>query len=141
MSSQQAAVCAPLQVFDIATGQDLALLSQGHYDTVTACTYSPHTRHLWSTGLDGAILAWSPYTLPELEIQASTNHYMDSWLAAATAGRGRQQQGATSGTAAAAAAGEVQASGVGGRRAGRSAPLDVDYWSDDEEVLIGNWRS
>lgn len=139
VSCLHAVTCALPQVFDIASGQELALLSQGHYDTVTACIYSPHTGHLWSTGLDGAILAWSPYTLPEPETQASTNHYMDSWLAAATAGRGRQQQQQQG--RAAAAAGGVQASGGSGRRAGRSALLDVDYWSEDEDLLVGNWRS
>lgn len=126
----------------MSTGQEVALLSQGHYDTVTACVYSPNTGHLWSSGLDGAVLAWSPYTLPELETQPITTHYMDSWLAAATAGRGRQQL-AASGSAAGAAAGVPQAGAgdSGGGRAGRAALPDVDYWSDDEDLLVGAWRS
>lgn len=114
-----------MQVFDIATGQELALLSQGHYDTVTACVFSPLTGHLWSTGLDGMILAWCPDTQPDIDAQPTTSHYLDTWLPAAAAGRGRQrqdQEGTGGGTAAAA----------GLRARGRAALPDVDFWSDDE---------
>jgi hypothetical protein len=87
-------------------------------------------------------LAWSPYTLPDIDTQPVTNHYMDSWLAAATAGRGRQQRAAGGSVAGAAAA--VTQAGAGGSAGGRSggaALPDVDYWSDEEELLVGAWCS
>ena len=126
------------QVFDTTTGHELALLSQGHCDTVTACVYSPKTGHLWSTSLDGAVLAWAPWTQPEQEQDTATPHYLDSWLAAAAGGRGRQQhQQQQQGGGGHRGSGRVAAvvtGNVGGRA--RALP-DIDFWSDDEELLVG----
>lgn len=120
---------------DVATGQELALLSQGHYDTITCCAYSPITGHLWSAGLDGAILAWGPRPLPDAP-PAHAASYVDDWLASATAGRGRQRQGGDDSRGLAAAA---AAAGSGGRAGGKAALPDVDFWSDDDELLVGGW--
>lgn len=118
------------QVFDIMSGQQLTLLTQGHYDTVTAAVYSPLTGHLWSTGLDGAVLAWAPWTFPADPEPQAPEHYMDAWLAAATAGRGRQQRQFA-----------VAGGGAAAGQQGSKAPLpDVDFWSDDEDLLIGGGR-
>jgi len=117
------------QVFDVTSGHEMTVLSQGHYDTVTACVYSPKTGHLWSTGLDGAVLAWSPWTQREQDVSAPSAHYMDAWLAAAAGGRGRQQlQQQQQGD---------EGSGSGGNRVSRTALPDVDFWSDDDELLVG----
>jgi hypothetical protein len=127
-----------VQVLDTATGEELRVLGQGHYDTITSCVYSPLTGHLWSTGLDGAVLAWCPYTLRDPQPEPTSQHYMDSWLAAAAAGRGRQQGvGGSNGMAAVAAGG-----GAGGSSGGRRVGLpDVDCWSEEEEFLqqTGAW--
>lgn len=126
-----------MQVLDVATGQELALLSQGHYDAVTACAYSPITGHLWSTGLDGALLAWAPKTLPDAQPAQPAPHYLDSWLAAATAGRGRQQEQQRQGLASGGSSVAAAAAGS----SGRAVLPDVDCWSDDEGLLVSGWDS
>lgn len=108
-----------LQVFDIALGQQITLLSQGHYDTVTACVYSPLTNQLYSCGIDGALLAWEPWNDEVVANPQQQQYYgMDYWLAAA-AGR-RVAQLAQSDTAAPAV----------------SVAADVDAWSEDDEYEL-----
>jgi hypothetical protein len=128
-------------VLATVSGEELGVLGQGHYDTVTACVYSPLTGHLWSTGLDGAVLAWCPYTLRDPQPQPTSHHYMDAWLAAAAAGRGRQQ-----GMAGSSGNNSVAAVAAGGRAVGSSGDHrvglpDLDCWSEEEEFLqqAGAW--
>lgn len=123
-----------VQVLDVHSGQQLALLSQGHYDAVCACAFSPSTGRLWSAGLDGAVLAWEPRPQDGHGDEGGAGgHAMDTWLAAAAAGRGSSRHHQHHAASNAAGAG-----GTGGRRAGGRAPLpDIDFWSDDEEKLVG----
>ena len=102
-----------MQVFDIALGQQIALLCQGHYDTVTACVYSPLTNQLYSCGIDGALLAWEPWkdepaVVPQPQLQQ--HHGLDYWLAAAAGRRAAPSAAVGAGPAA-----------------------DIDAWSDDDE--------
>jgi hypothetical protein len=117
-----------LQVFDVATGRQLTLLSQGHFDMVTACVYSPHTGQLWSAGMDGAVLAWEPWQPPDQEPEENSTSRSDWWLAAAAGGRGSLPQ---QGTQAVQIAGRA-AAGAGVLR--RMAVADVDAWSDDDDI-------
>ncbi|KAF8058843.1 ATCSA-1 [Scenedesmus sp. PABB004] len=115
-----------VQVFDVQSGAEVALLSQGHYDAVTACAYSPRTGQLWSAGADGAVLAWEPWRgadAPDEEDGADARAQQeqagpgpDWWMAAASS---RRRAAAPPAAAAAAAAPR------------RTAP-DIDAWSDDE---------
>lgn len=101
------------------TGQQVALLSQGHYDTVTACVYSPLTNQLYSCGIDGAILAWEPWKEEPVDEyqQQQQPHQMDWWLAAAA---GRRVPAA-----------EHRAAPVAA-----TAVADVDAWTDDDEAYM-----
>lgn len=117
-----------LQVFDVATGHQLALLSQGHFDLVTACVYSPRTGQLWSAGMDGAVLAWEPWQSPDDEAEEEGGICRsDWWLASAGGGGGyRPQQGPQASQTARSA---PAAAGAGVRR---RIVADVDEWSDDD---------
>jgi hypothetical protein len=117
-----------LQVFDIASGEQLALLNQGHYDTVTACAYSPNTQQLFSAATDGVVLVWEPWTQPDTAADAAASDAAgqvdrDWWLAAAS-GRRQQQQQQPSGPAT-----------VGARAANRPTAADIDAWSEDEGMV------
>jgi hypothetical protein len=121
-----------VQVFDIATGEQLALLSQGHYDTVTACAYSPHSQQLFTAATDGVVLVWEPWTQPDEDhagaaaaAVAGTAGSLDpDWWLAAASGRRQKQQQQQGGVAAAAA-----------RAASRPVAADIDAWSEDEDML------
>jgi predicted phage tail protein len=127
-------VAAHAQVFDIASGEQLALLSQGHYDTVTACAYSPHTQQLFSAATDGVVLVWEPWTELDAEagdaaaaaIDAAGHLDRDWWLAAASGRRQQQQQQ------------QQQPSGTyprAARAASRLIAADIDAWSEDDGML------
>lgn len=109
-----------LQVFNTLTGQQTALLSQGHYDTVTGCVYSPLTDQLFSCGIDGALLTWEPWRdEPETKAQQYQQpHQRDWWLAAA--------------------AGRSLAGVIGAVPAPAAVPVapaaDIDAWSDEDDV-------
>lgn len=51
---------APWQVYDTATGEQLAHLRQGHFEPVTSCAWSALTQQLYTAASDGAVLAWAP---------------------------------------------------------------------------------
>lgn len=48
-----------LQVFDVLSGQLLSELSQGHFESINACTYNHLRQELYSAGNDGNIVAWT----------------------------------------------------------------------------------
>lgn len=114
-----------LQVFDIASGEQVALLSQGHYDTVTACAYSPHSQQLFSAATDGVLLVWEPWTQPDADGSGGAaaadvaGHLDRDWWMAAASGR-RQQQQQPSGLAFGSA-----------RAASRPTAADIDAWSEE----------
>jgi hypothetical protein len=118
-------------VFDIDSGEQLALLNQGHYDTVTACAYSPNTQQLFSAATDGVVLVWEPWTQPDADAAddaaaSDTAGQVDRdwWLAAASGRRQQQQQQQPSGPAT-----------VGARAANRPTAADIDAWSEEGGIV------
>jgi hypothetical protein len=115
------------QVIDIASGEQLALLNQGHYDTVTACAYSPNTQQLFSAATDGVVLVWEPWTQPDTDADAAAGDAAgqvdrDWWLAAASGRRQQQQQPSGPATS-------------GARAASRRTAADIDAWSEEEGIV------
>jgi WD40 repeat protein len=56
-----------VQVYEVATGAPLHQLRQGHFEPVTACAWSALTGQLYTSGSDGAVLAWAPRVEVPLE--------------------------------------------------------------------------